>query len=853
MPKAKALQQKKQTLKRHHPYTQETLAEACLFLDENPGLLSYKDASVKYGIPHSTLYDRHHGTHTTVRDAHMKQQRLTPDQEAVLCDWLEHLVDQGRPLNKRDILNIVKLLCGVEPGGRWVSRFLERHPEIVLGKPSGLDPKRAQAFNRPVVMRYFALLCEIMAKYNIPWSHVWNMDEKGIQRGGGRKLQAIKYFVSRGRRPKYKLRSANLELVTIIECVCADGSSLQPGFVFSGKEFQSDWFDVHPDIVISMLPNGWTDEFICTEWFRQSFIPQTKAHTESSAPILLLVDGHGSHVTAEMRRLAMDNNIHLFCLPPHTTHRLQPLDVGVFGPLQTEWQNRCNEVLAETGSEVARGDLVREYCQVREKKFTAETILKAWHSSGLNPIDPDIFTDFHFAPSMSSSTLGHLPASFPTYDPFFVQNADDSDPENDERDGAGTTPSAEPDDGHMVMNMSDEDGNARDESSDSDSDDEADEVEQGQDEDNREDCPDENGEPKPDEVPGMVPAEEVREVNDADMTATDAASNGTPVVEDNTTEAVCQKSVSDEDTTEGTHLSKSRSNSPHLNRTQSHMARPRAGRTRPKTMLQELAEERQKNRKLEAEKAMVYSRLERAEAHCKLAKWEIGCVKKQLNQKKKPKKKNLIWDARCLTSGVGAAACNTLEEARRAKEAEKEEGHARKAQEEATRKEHREQRVGDSSFAFTGSLSSKSKPLLEDTASDLRLNATGTKDAIRTAIKSHLLAHPELKDNPRYKAIYPGTRARKRTLPLDLHDENQPPAAQRLRTDITHPAHDILPVPDKEAAGPSHSPANATFATSSFPASANMAVARPASFIAPPDSLPHDLEFTFTNTDSNID
>ncbi|TFY75932.1 hypothetical protein EWM64_g8077 [Hericium alpestre] len=277
------------------------------------------------------------------------------------------------------------------------------------------------------------------------------------------------------------------------------------------------------------------------------------------------------------------------------------------------------------------------------------------------------------------------------------------------------------------------------------------------------------------------------------------------------------------------------------------------GCVHPKTVLQELAEERQKNRKLEADNAMMYSRLERAEAHCKLVKREIGSVKKQLNQKKKPKKKNLISDARCLTSGVGAAACNTLEEARRAKEMEKEEVRAQKAQEETTRKENREQRISDSSFAFTGSLTSKSKPLLKDIAADLRLNTTGTKEVICTAIKDHLLAHPELKDNPGYKAIYPGTRARKQTLPLDLHDENQPPAAQQLWTDITHLAHDILPVPDKEAAGPSHSPANATFATSSFPASANMAVARPASFIAPPDSLPHDLEFTFTNTNSNID
>ena len=79
--------------------------------------------------------------------------------------------------------------------------------------------------------------------------NIYNMDEKGIQRGGGRKVQNIKYFVPRGRRTNYKLRSANLELVTIIECVSADGGNILPGFIFAGKELDGDLFrDVDPRI-----------------------------------------------------------------------------------------------------------------------------------------------------------------------------------------------------------------------------------------------------------------------------------------------------------------------------------------------------------------------------------------------------------------------------------------------------------------------------------------------------------------------------------------------------------------------------------------------------------------------------
>jgi DDE superfamily endonuclease len=49
---------------------------------------------------------------------------------------------------------------------------------------------------------------------------------------------------------------------------------------------------------------------------------------------LLLMDGYGSHNTFECVIYAKSHGIHLYYLPPHTTHFLQPLDVGCFQPLK---------------------------------------------------------------------------------------------------------------------------------------------------------------------------------------------------------------------------------------------------------------------------------------------------------------------------------------------------------------------------------------------------------------------------------------------------------------------------------------------------------------------------------------
>ena len=51
------------------------------------------------------------------------------------------------------------------------------------------------------------------------------------------------------------------------------------------------------------------------------------------------IDGHGSHLTYNTVKLAMDNEIIIFCLPPNCSHVLQPLDVGVFSPMKKVWRD----------------------------------------------------------------------------------------------------------------------------------------------------------------------------------------------------------------------------------------------------------------------------------------------------------------------------------------------------------------------------------------------------------------------------------------------------------------------------------------------------------------------------------
>ncbi|KAF8150854.1 hypothetical protein B0H34DRAFT_665961, partial [Crassisporium funariophilum] len=112
----------------------------------------------------------------------------------------------------------------------------------------GLDPKCAAAFNYTTVNNYFEALKKVIDKHNIPWENIYNMDEKGLQLGGGRKGDGQKYFYSCEDWGNYKIRSAELELVTVIESCCADGTAFMPGFVFAGKSVDINNIEVHKDI-----------------------------------------------------------------------------------------------------------------------------------------------------------------------------------------------------------------------------------------------------------------------------------------------------------------------------------------------------------------------------------------------------------------------------------------------------------------------------------------------------------------------------------------------------------------------------------------------------------------------------
>lgn len=71
--------------------------------------------------------------------------------------------------------------------------------------------------------------------------------------------------------------------------------------------------------------------------------------------MLLVLDGHGSHITINVIEFAKSNGIHLLCLPSHTSHILQPLDVGVF---KSFFSKACRQYMAKNPGCVVTEDVL---------------------------------------------------------------------------------------------------------------------------------------------------------------------------------------------------------------------------------------------------------------------------------------------------------------------------------------------------------------------------------------------------------------------------------------------------------------------------------------------------------------
>ena len=133
---------------------------------------------------------------------------------------------------------------------------------------------------------------------------------------------------------------------------------------------------------IQLSPQGWIDQKLFCEWLQKLFI----ANIPLARPVLLLLDSHFSHYTPETIKIAAENEIILFCLPPHTTHVAQPLDISFLGPLKKHWFQTCNTYITENpGKVVTKFQFSSLFTKVWFQLIQPQSIVSGFKKVGVCP------------------------------------------------------------------------------------------------------------------------------------------------------------------------------------------------------------------------------------------------------------------------------------------------------------------------------------------------------------------------------------------------------------------------------------------------------------------------------------
>lgn len=176
--------------------------------------------------------------------------------------------------------------------------------------------------------------------------------------------------------------------ITVLACTSASGTALPPMVIFGGRK------TLNPDLTTGEIPGtlyglfqkGWMNRELFLVWFYEHFLTLIPP----GRPVLLLLDGHSSHYSPDLIRLAAEEKVLLFLIPPNTTHISQPLDRGCFSPLKSYWKRACHDFITHNpGRVISQYDFSSLFAKAWKAAMTPGNIVSSFSVTGIYPYNPE--------------------------------------------------------------------------------------------------------------------------------------------------------------------------------------------------------------------------------------------------------------------------------------------------------------------------------------------------------------------------------------------------------------------------------------------------------------------------------
>eukprot|EP00057_Strongylocentrotus_purpuratus_P025734 XP_011680208.1 PREDICTED: uncharacterized protein LOC105445838 [Strongylocentrotus purpuratus] len=150
-----------------------------------------------------------------------------------------------------------------------------------------------------------------------------------------------------------------------------------------------------PGSIYECHKSGWMQMDIFTIWFKH-FIRSSGASKDN--PVLLILDRHATHVrNLDVIDLARHSGVVMLCLPPHCSHRMQPLDVSFMKPLSTYYDQELEKWLRNNPGRVVTTFQVAElFGNAYMRAATTQVAASGFRKTGIYPTNRDVFLPHEF-------------------------------------------------------------------------------------------------------------------------------------------------------------------------------------------------------------------------------------------------------------------------------------------------------------------------------------------------------------------------------------------------------------------------------------------------------------------------
>lgn len=310
-------------------WTEEAMEHA--LAEVKSGRCTVRQAAKEFGVPKSSLGDRVSGR-VTPGCRSGPAQLITSADEELLVEFSLYMARHGFPLTKQQLVSFAssiyrrqhRRVAFSKLGQTWWLNFRKRQEKKLTIQPTeNVVRGRMMCVRKEAVDHFYHLLSSVMNSHGLMDKphHIFNCSEISFQLGRKR-LSLSKPNLG------YKPMPASRDHISVLMCFNAAGEDIPP-FVIYSKAYPSGvcYKSQGPPGALY----GWSESgSVNSELFRRWFLKHFLTHVPKERPLLLIFDGHKSPVSLEVVEAARKDDIILLCLPPHCSHILQPLDVGLF-------------------------------------------------------------------------------------------------------------------------------------------------------------------------------------------------------------------------------------------------------------------------------------------------------------------------------------------------------------------------------------------------------------------------------------------------------------------------------------------------------------------------------------------